>query len=59
MYTFKEWMEISAAALTIIVSIIAIYGLTTAVRKKVFKRMHDVLEHIEEKIKEGQENLLK
>ena len=48
--TFKEILEIWAAILTIVVSIIFLYGAFMGVRKKIFRRMHDILEAVEEKL---------
>jgi len=48
--TFKEFLEIIAALLTIIVSAIFLYGALMGVRKKIFRRIHDIITAIEDKL---------
>ena len=48
--TFKEILETIAASMTIIVSLIFLYGAFMGVRKKVFHRAHEVLTALEEKL---------
>jgi len=48
--TLKEILEIIAATLTIIVSLIFLYGAFMGVRKKIFHRIHDIITALEEKL---------
>ena len=50
--TFKEFLEIMAAILTIIVSVIFLYGAFMGVRKKFFHRLHDALILLEDRLEQ-------
>jgi len=49
--TFKEILETAAAILTIIVSIVVLYGAFMGVKKKIFQRIKNIIAALEEKLK--------
>lgn len=56
--TFRDFLEITAAIMTILVSLTILYGAFVGSRKKIFSRMHGIITKMEEKLEEKLEKNL-